>query len=702
MNPIQLDEESAKQLDVLAQKHATEVSRLVGQRQSIEDRWLEDLRNYNGVYDEKTLSRIRANEGSELFVNITRSKSRVAESRLSDMLFPTDDTNWALKPTPVPDITMSMGDQRPMPGKEETFADLAQKIMAEAKKRGQAMTLEIEDQLTEASYSMKCREVIHDAVVVGTGVIKGPIVFGRTRKAWKREQGPNGQSAHVLKVQTDKRPGVHRVDPWNFFPEMSVAQMKQCSKVYERIYQTTQDMLKLAKDPFYIRENVLRAIKAGPKQSQVTRNPINEKRDTGYNNDGDTAQQEDGTQYEVWEFHGPISLSDLKACGCSEITEDDDPTNEVMGCVVFCNGIVIKAYLNPLETGELPYSVFCYERDESCIFGYGVPYRLRNAQRVVNAAWRTLMDNTGLSSGPQVVINRALVQPSDGDYRLKPRKVWELTDRTHKVHDVMATFDIPSHQPELKAIIEMAMSFADTESGIPLIAQGDQAPAMTKTFQGMALLMNSANLVTRSTVKNFDDGVTSEVIGRFYDWNMQNNPKEEIKGDYEVDARGSSVLLTKEIQAQNLMALATGFATHPIFGPMTKAPVLYRRLVQSMQVSEADIVLTDQEMQAQAEANQGGGAPPEIQVEQMRQSFEIKQAENKYKQAQQLEVIRHQNRMQEYKLDQQMEMLRMVRDEKMSVEQMKARMQEVGMKIQGDRQKIADETRVKLEFGSGI
>lgn len=718
VSPAQM--QALARINALASRLERDAIRLVGQRQTIEERWLEDLRNYNGHYDDKTIQRIRSNEGSEVFVNITRPKSHTAESRLSDMLFPTDDKNWAISPTPVPTLQADLDnhdvlngpDGQPIKlqdGQSATMADAVRVKMADAKRRSALMSDEIEDQLDEADYQIKARQVIHDGVVVGTGILKGPIVVGRVRQRWKKLE-PKGLAEHVksiwnrvrgaeavyvLDTVVDNRPAVERVDPWNFFPDMAAAELKDCRFIFERRYLNVRDILRMREDPYYIRANLDRVLAMNPRQTHLSRHPTNEKRESAYNSDGETVQQVENEQYEVWEYHGPITPEDLSACGCSETDDDGGRAKELSGCVVFCGGIVMKAYVNPLETGEHPYSVFNYERDESCVFGYGVPFRARNGQRVLNAAWRALMDNTALSNGPQIIVNKSLVAPETGDYRLTPRKTWVLTDRNRNVNECFGLFDIPNHQAELQAIIELALRFVDQETNLPLITQGEAGPQVTKTAAGMTLLMNSANAITRATVKNWDDGITTPLIKRFYDWNMQNSPRADIKGDFEVDARGSSVLLSKEVQAQNLMSLAAQFAPSPIFGPMTKAAELYRKTVQAMHIAADDIVKTDQDIQAdqqrQQQAAQGQSQDPRVAVEQMRQQGQA-----------QMSALQHQQRMDEMRQEERLELIRMAHERNMSMDELRGQLAQTQLEIHGKRQEIADETRVKVALGSGI
>lgn len=139
---------------------------------------------------------------------------------------------------------------------------------------------------------------------------------------------------------------------------------------------------------------------------------------------------------------------------------------------------------------------------------------------------------------------------------------------------------------------------------------------------GMAMLMNAVNVVFRRVVKNFDDDMTMPNISRLYDWNMQFSRKGEIKGDFEIDARGSSVLLVREIQAQNLMVMASNFTSHPVLGPMTKALNLYRKTVEAHMLNPNDIVMTDEEFKAfQTEQSQAGESDPEILKLEMQQQI---------------------------------------------------------------------------------
>jgi hypothetical protein len=280
-------------------------------------------------------------------------------------------------------------------------------------------------------------------------------------------------------------------------------------------------------------------------------------------------------RYVVWEYHGPLECDEVEtiltvmqgAGGRQKWRDDYSELDEVRVIVFFCDGKLLK--IEPdwlLDTNETLYSVVSFEKSETSVLGgYGVPAMMRDPARAVAAAWRMLLDNAGLSVGPQVVVDKARIEPENGVWKLEPRKVWKKTgDDLATDAKPFEVFNIPSNTAELVQVIELALKFIDETTSLPLIAQGEQGAHITDTAGGMSMLMNSANVIFRNVVKNWDDDMTTPMIRRFYDWNMQFNPKEEIKGDLQVEARGTSALLVRELQSQNLMLITERWSSHPV------------------------------------------------------------------------------------------------------------------------------------------
>lgn len=733
-------------------------------RKPIELRMLEDMRQYMGVEQADSRgTRVDDRRGSEINVNITRKKTNSADARLSDMLF--GDKNWVLEPTPIPDLAIEelpeevpesmrqhimgtegqqqspppqaqpqpeapQGMQPPggaMPGMDAAAMmtgatpgapmtpdgqPVAQQQPSEqiteaeqrkrnAKARAEAMDKEIDDQLTECNYSAVGREAIRFGCILGTGVIKGPVLMGKSRRVWVEKKDESGNSAWVLRDVADPKPGYEFVSTWDFFPDMAATRVQDCEVIFQRHWMTRRDLIRLSKRDDFLPDQIRRVLRQQP--NRIPPDYLTQLRAMS-----DVTAVGDEKRYVVWERHGPVSREDLVLCGALEPEEgESDPLEEYQGVVFVCQGIVIKAAINPMDTEDIPFSVFNFEKDDSSIFGFGIPFLMRQPQKVVRLAWQMIMDNAGLTVGGQVLVNKQIVEPApdrDGrvSWEMTPLKMWLLKDRNARAQDAFHIFEFPNHQNELAAIFNMARQLADEESGIPLIAEGEQGQHVTQTAHGMEMLMNSSNVVMRRAVSNWDDDVTIPCITRIYDWNMQNNPKNDIKGDFTPNAVGSKVLLQKETQARNILNLVN-FLMTPALMPWTKIEPMVRKLVQAMQHDDSELIKDRAEYEAdmakmQAAQQQGQGADPKVEVEKMRADLQYKIHQEK------LQNLGADRQFKAAIVDKEHEiaMMKLAQDEKVSLQKLAGQLQAIREKIQGDRAKLADETKVKVEFGSGL
>ena len=717
----QAERNMAERLKVFGVRLQFKAEDQVKRRFSIDERWLDDLRQFNGQYDKTTAATLAASGESKLFVNITRNKVNAAEARLIDILFPTDDRNWGIQPTPVPYLSKLTKDQDPLSnedgspfvtdkGVQVQKRDVAQGVLEEARERSISMQDEIDDQLTETNYNSVSRDMVHDAVLYGTGIIKGPVLLGKTRQKWSEVVDDQGQVAQVIEMVDDLRPGAERVDPWDFFPDMQARSIDDAEFVFQRHYMSKKALRDLADKPGFLRSQIAEVLKQEADNTQTATHLQEMQSMAGISS-------LDNGRFEVWEYHGPVEKDDLIAAGVD--VDEDDVFTDFNGVVWFSEGRVLKAVINPADTGDMPYSVFNWEGDDTTLFGVGIPHLMRSSQKVLNATWRMLMDNAGLSVGPQTVINSHVVRPADGNWRLTPHKVWELTDKNGNVNNVFGSFEINSHMTELISLFQYARQIADEETALPQISQGEQGSA-TDTASGMSMLMNSANTMLRRVVKNFDDDITRPFIKRMYDWNMQFNPKEDVKGDFSIDARGTSSLLVKEQQAANLMNLMN-ISASPLLEPLTNTAALYRKVVSSMQIEADEIVKTTEEieletqkMQKQMEAQQemmmqAQQAQPQaptgdplaeqklaLEAQKMQMDGQLKGAQIQA-QAQKLQVDQ-----QKMASDRELELAKMAAEKGIKVSEMRTKLGIEKMKVQSKDTLFEKEQALKMRMGSGI
>ena len=464
---------------------------------------------------------------------------------------------------------------------------------------------------------------------------------------------------------------------------------------------TAKQVRDLAKQPGYMKEQLRRVLEEGPQRSAS----LEELRD-------ETERDQTKATYDVWEYWGEIDKEDLLASGVEGIDQEDDELKAVSACVVVINATVVKAFLNPIENGDIPYDFFVWEKVSGSCWGYGIPYLMRAQQKVLNAAWRQMMDNAGVSSGPQIVIKAGTIQPADKQWQLSSRKIWYASDDVDDVRKAFTTFEFNSHQAELSAIIKMAAELADQETGVPMLMQGEKGSA-PDTVGGMQLLMNNSNVVLRRLVKQFDDMVTKPHIKRYYDYNMMYNEDEEVKGDFTIDARGSSALLIRDIQNQSFLNLLAA-GSNPIYGVYLDTQKLFEKALQAQHIDPAEVFKSEEEIeqikeQQKQAAQQGQQQDPRLVAAQIRAQSAMEQAKVQnqgdmleLQTRQQIAQQQAQMRMTELQMTREIEMLKLSNNQNMSLEQIKAKLADTAIKERGKKELFAAEQRLKLVTGSGI
>lgn len=692
----------------------------------VDKRWLEDEDQYNAKDNvNKAASQMMTSveqgypvttqqakpHRSTVYIGLTRQKTNAAEARISDILLPTDDRNWGIKPTPKPKLmAMSRNNQmagdkttgqpltHPETGQPLAMRDIARAAMQTAREKADAMQLEIEDQLVECDYNGELRKVIHNAARLGTGVIKGPIVTNRTRKAWQPYKDMEGNTIHQLDIVTEVTPASFSIDPRNVWPDPGCGDSIHNGKgIYEREQMTSRQVRDLAKQPGFMKEQLRKVLEEGPKKSATFQELKDE-------DQRDIARD----VYEMWSYWGEVDHDDLEAAGIK--LGEKDELRAVSACVVMINSTIVKAFLNPLEGGDLPYDFYVWERVADSVWGYGIPYLMRAQQKVLNAAWRQMMDNAGVSSGPQIIVKAGAIQPADKQWQISARKIWFATDEVDDVRKAFTAVEFNSHQTELSGIIKMAMELADMETGVPVLMQGEKGAA-PDTVGGMQMLMNSANVVLRRLVKQFDDMVTRPHIRRYYDYNMMYNEDEEIKGDFSIDARGSSALLIRDIQNQAFLNLLAAGA-NPVYGVYLDTQKLFEKALQAQHIDPKEVFKSEDELEKIKELQKNPQqAPPDpaLAVAQLRGQIEMEKAKAQNQgdmaELQVRQAIAQQDgeiRMAEMQLTREIEMLKMANTQNLTLEQIKAKLADTAMRERSKKELYAAEANLKMTTGQGI
>lgn len=668
---------------------------------------------------------------STALLNITRPYTDAAASRMCDLLLPIDDRNWSLNKTPIPELSKALQDHRPIPDlppttdplptteaqpnpqhvvgpdgqpvpRPMTPADLAAAQERKADEQAAAATRRIDDWLTQCDYHAEVRRVIHDMARLGTGCLKGPVPVRRKSKKVSRQDG-----VHSIEMVTSIDPESRWVSVWNCYPDPSCGtNIHHGSYFFERDDINGRRLRNLADVPGYNRKRIAEILKNGPERKYAEEEGTSQPRADG--TDYDTEQDE----YEIWYFYGDLDERDFETLGLDDEDVEGlfqerflgDPCGKTIPVLVtLVNDVPIKVAKNPLDSGAFPYVMVTWQERPLSPWGYGVPWQIRVPQQIATAATRNLMDNAGLAGGPILVIDQSMVTPLDGDWTLTPRKIFTTLEGAigKDVRTAFMSVNINMLQAELLNIVNWALKVAEDVTGLPMILQGQIGKA-PDTVGGMQMLQNNASSLVRRLAKVFDDKITTVHIGFYYEWLLLYGPEDSEKGDFIIDARGSSALVERDIQNQTIAQMLS-LSVNPIFG-LSPARCM-EEFLKSQRLDVTRFQPTEAEKQAMAQ--QQPAPPPQVQAAQINAQASL-QREQMRQQTTQVKIktdtdrdtafvqtqirkgeLDHQADMQELAVKRELAMLEYANKRNISLDQIKAELATNAAKINLQRELAA-------------
>jgi hypothetical protein len=590
---------------------------------------------------------------STVIPNITRQYVDAASARLSDMLIPTDDINWALEDSPVKDVVeqqrAGIRQDRP-PGIMSRIGSSIAGVFgqqpqqpaqapAQEKKAIEIASETINDWHAECRYHSEVRKVIESSARIGAGILKGPHPTKRRSRKAIQKDGRWG-----VEVEIKVSPASTYVSAWNFYPDYPACgnDIQRGSFVFERDDITAKALSDLRGGELgYIDEMIDMCLAEGP-------SPDNKeaRREDYTPNDADL--------FEIWYYYGFVSKEDMEAAGC-------EGSKEYEPCIVtMVNDRVIKVTLSVLDTGEFPFDVMVWQARLDHWAGIGVAEQIATCQKSLTGAVRALQDNMALSSGPQMVVDTSKIEPADGKWTITPWKFWRKRVDSEEMGDVrqaITIISIETRQAELLNIINYWTREAETVTSLPMLLQGQMGGA-PETFGGQQIVNNNGSTVLRRIARTFDDRITEPHIGRYYEYLMLHGP-DEAKGDFVVKPRGSSALVERELQKRETMQLL-GASLNPAYG--VKPEKVMKEVLKGMRFDPDNFGYSEEEKQAMAQQQQPEDpritaakimAESRIGVEQMQANEEAVRAEANA----QMVLLRQQWESREKELDRQNELV---------------------------------------------
>jgi hypothetical protein len=180
---------------------------------------------------------------------------------------------------------------------------------------------------------------------------------------------------------------------------------------------------------------------------------------------------------------------------------------------------------------------------------------------------------------------------------------------------------IPTMQAELTATIQLGMKMAEEVTGMPMLMQGQQGSA-PDTVGGMTILNNNANSILRRIARLFDGNGTVPHITRYYYYLMNYGKDDDMKGDFQVMARGSSALVERDIQSQEMVGVLQ-LCLNPAYGKDPKKAM--DEYLKSRRFDAGAFDFTEDELKKIEE--QPPQTPPQIEAAKIRAEVDMKKLE---------------------------------------------------------------------------
>lgn len=525
--------------------------------EGISERLLNALRTYKGMYDGTKLNEIKQFGGSEVFARVTPTKCRAATALLRDVYL-SNERPWDVDPTPEPEtptdidaqiqqlvnIEVQTNMQNGVPVDQQMIADRVDGLRKSAEQAAKKVAYDeaekagtkLDDILTEGNFYEAFAEFLIDLPIFPYAVMKGPEVRRVQQTKWV-----NGQPVK----QSIPKMFWRRVSPFDLYWSPGAATVGQAEFV-ERIKVTRAELSSVKGLPGYNEE----AINAVLEMSYV--DGLHEWWDTI---DTSRAELEDRERWartatsliDTAEFTGHVSGKLLRQWGKSAEEIPDEHT-EYFVTAWLIDRFVIKVQINPSTQDRAPYFMTAFEQIPGALLGYGLPDLLEDVQTICNAAARALVNNASIASGPQVVINDAVLQPAETD-DLFPWKRWHVNYDPALVSS--GTKPIEFFQPQMNAtelvgIYEKWSMMGDEISAIPKYMTGsEKVGGAGRTASGLAMLMGNASKTLQNVAASIDRDVISPLLHQLYDMIMLTEPG-LFRGDELIVVKGVNHAVKRE------------------------------------------------------------------------------------------------------------------------------------------------------------
>lgn len=535
----------------------------------IDEMMLRNLRQWRGQYDPEKLAAIASMPGgSKLYPMITRGISTDLHGQIKEILSQ-NDPMWSLDVEPEselpPDVELSITHSAAAQSAKETTDQLiasgqpydeqsfmqaylqkmsetrahAQTLLTEeAKTRAEGMNKKIQTQWEEGGGPAAAEECLVDYCRNVISVMKWAI---RNEKRIKYKKNRKGKVKP--EVATEPSIMIWRRPPEAIYPLLGTTNIRTGGLIdFHRL--SRAEINKFIGLPGYNDEeirSVLREYDEGGLEEWVSQTITSDV--ATIMKEVDPLYQSTDPLIDALNYWGSFPGSVLLDYGMDEsrIT-DPDIEYEVEAWLIGTH--VIRCVINPDRLGRHPYSATGYGMEPGQFWYTSLCEEIRAPQMLCCDAFLDLQRNMNLASGPIPEVDSERV-PNAGVWEPEP---WTPIVSTHDQTDkgpAVKFNNIPMQSAALTAVYGTFKGEAYQIAGIP----NPNAPVQAgQTLGGASMAQTAKNLRIQLHVDNFENKQIAPIVEDLFNYNMQFDEDESIKGNAKVRIRGTHSLVAKELK----------------------------------------------------------------------------------------------------------------------------------------------------------
>lgn len=582
-------------------------TRITGWEQARKPQELKMLECYQDVMripredDTRGTGAARAKKAAGLFIGSTRNKVRAARAKINDALFGSGGLPFDTSPT------------------NEQLAPFADAV---------------EDILTEQFERMGLKGLLKTGVntlaTYGTGFMFGPFVRTETLVETRADNALGVTQLVEDKYEFDF-PYFDLANTLDVIPDPEARDLGAGLGVFWATMESPHTVAAWKSDRRYT--NIDLALQApgdntgagGSDQAAQLRGNV----DYWHKND----------RIKVARFFGKVPRSAMPGAALASDGAPAAPSESsemVDAVVIMAGGVVVKVDESPY--GGKSAGMRCvYEAVEHEMWGVGVAENNAPHQKVVNAAFRLVMEGKGMALLGTSSVDRSKFMPGE-DFRKHPGKVYQM--KPNLTPEERQTAIIHHLEPDItdgwRDMIAMSEQFSDDDTGITKYTQGDDSSHLNKTATGISMIMSASSLPIKEVIQNVDSMWIEEIVERTIAWNLKYLDVETVRkihGDdiaqkwaeikefgktsfMDWQATGTASFMQKEILTNKIRAFADFALGNPATAPLVDARELLEQTWNVMEIGRESPVLKDED---------GAKVPPQVHQKMQALEQQVKQ-----------------------------------------------------------------------------